>query len=178
MPPAAETRRIPVCAYILMIPVLSHINAHLQLPSNFLPSHVAPNTSPSQNQTERCVFNLAIAKNGREGKVDVLWLLCFEEQVRCHPPTDKASAGAKHEMSRSDVEGAAVVPRLLDRVFGGVVEVVPAKTEGKQNIKGGEVSTADPDVLPPNKQQNSKEATPASPPPYPSVFSVVFVVSA
>ena len=115
-----------------MIPVLSRINVHLQLPSKFLPSHVAPNTSPSQNQTERCVFNLATAKNGREGKVDVLWSLCFEEQVRCHLPTAKAWGGSKAWMSRLEVElVAAVAPRLLDRGLVGGVEIVTAKTEGK-----------------------------------------------
>ena len=40
-------------------------------------------------------------------------------------------------MSRSDVDVAfAVAPRLLDRVFGGGVEVVPPKTVGSKITRG------------------------------------------
>ena len=53
---------------------------------------------------------------------------------------------------------------LSQRFAGLVSKAVSAKTEGKQNDKGGEVSTADPDALPLNKQQNRQRSNPGIPP--------------
>ena len=48
-----------------------------------------------------------------------------------------ADSGSKAWMSRSDMKVvAAVAPRLLDRVFGGGVEVVPPKTVGSKITRG------------------------------------------
>ena len=63
-------------------------------------------------------------------------VVVFSRTGQMSPADCQSLGGSNAWMSRSEGEVvAAVAPRLLDRVFGGGVEVVVVKTEGKQIIR-------------------------------------------
>jgi len=69
-------------------------------------------------------------------------------------------------MSRSEQDLAlAVAPRLLDRVFGGGVEVVTGKTEGKAKITRVRCQHSRPRCAAPKQAtEHMQRSTPGIPP--------------
>ena len=82
---------------------------------------------------------------------------CFAPQTSSR--TCKAAATPPSppvlEQCQRGVRGQCLSQRFARLVSKAVIE----KTEEKQHNKGEEVSTADPDVFPPNKQQNTSNSS-------------------